>query len=140
MLDAMQTELARLDADPNRDISELRWARKRSISMAAAVEHLRGNVPLPDVPAELSAVHIAPEIGLVTSPAEPFMELGQAIRASSPFPLTLVAGYTNGMVGYLPTAAAHAEGGYEVTHGCRVAASSAEQMTGAQQELLQALW
>jgi hypothetical protein len=139
-IDALEAQLARLETDPQRDISELRWTRNRLRSAKAAVEHLRGDVSLPDLPAEVSAVRIAPEIGLVTSPTEPFMELSQAIRASSPFPLTLVAGYTNGMVGYLPTAAAYAEGGYEVTHGCRVAPGSAEHMTETQYELLRTLW
>lgn len=46
--------------------------------------------------------------------AEPFVEVGLAIKARSPYPHTLIAGYTNGSIGYLPTAEAYAVGGYEV--------------------------
>ena len=47
--------------------------------------------------------------------AETFNEIGAAIKAESPAAMTLFAGYSNGCVGYLPTQAAHALGGYEVT-------------------------
>ena len=52
---------------------------------------------------------------LVTTPGETFIEIGQAIKTASPFEHTFVAGYTNGVIGYLPTARAFDEGGYEVT-------------------------
>mgnify|MGYP001446487173 CR=1 FL=1 len=32
----------------------------------------------------------------------------------------MAAGNTNGSIGYIPTAEAYPEGGYEVTHACRV--------------------
>lgn len=51
---------------------------------------------------------------LIGWPVEPFAELGLAIKADSPFPVTLVCGYTNGALGYLPTPEAYGEGGYEV--------------------------
>ena len=49
-----------------------------------------------------------------------FTEIGQSIVARSPFPHTLYASYTDGSVWYVPTRAAYAEGGYEVTHACLV--------------------
>jgi hypothetical protein len=51
---------------------------------------------------------------LVAHAAEPFNEIGAAIKTRSPAPVTLFAGYSNGCIGYLPTAEAHALGGYEV--------------------------
>lgn len=51
---------------------------------------------------------------LVGVPGEPFVEIGMRVAADSPFLNTLFSGYTNGGFGYLPTAGAHAEGGYEV--------------------------
>jgi hypothetical protein len=45
---------------------------------------------------------------------EPFVETGLAVKAASPAPVTLFAGYTNGHNGYLPTAEESALGGYEV--------------------------
>jgi hypothetical protein len=47
------------------------------------------------------------------APVELFCEIAMAVRAASPFTHTFYFGYTNGWLGYLPTAAAFAEGGYE---------------------------
>ena len=44
---------------------------------------------------------------------ELFCEIAMAVRNESPFSHTFYFGYTNGWFGYLPTAAAFAEGGYE---------------------------
>jgi neutral ceramidase len=44
---------------------------------------------------------------------ELFCEIALAARRESPFAHTFYFGYTNGWFGYLPTAAAFAEGGYE---------------------------
>jgi hypothetical protein len=48
-----------------------------------------------------------------SAPVELFSEIAVAVRDRSPFPYTLYAGYTNGWFGYLPTARAFDEGGYE---------------------------
>jgi hypothetical protein len=47
------------------------------------------------------------------APVELFCEMAIAVRNSSPFAHTFYFGYTNGWFGYLPTAGAFAEGGYE---------------------------
>lgn len=47
------------------------------------------------------------------APVELFSEIAIDIRSRSPFPQTFYFGYTNGWFGYLPTARAFAEGGYE---------------------------
>lgn len=62
---------------------------------------------------EIQALCIG-ECGIVAHAAETFNELGATIKQQSPFELTLVSGYSNGCIGYLPTAEAHAAGGYEV--------------------------
>lgn len=51
---------------------------------------------------------------LATIEAEPFVETGLKIKASSTSSVTFVAGYTNGCNTYLPVASAYADGGYEV--------------------------
>jgi neutral ceramidase len=56
----------------------------------------------------------ADSFAVVTMPGEAFVELGMTVRSASPFPVTLVAGYANGNIGYLPTRSAYPEGGYEV--------------------------
>ncbi len=48
-----------------------------------------------------------------SAPVELFSEIAIEVRARSPFAHTLYFGYTNGWFGYLPTAKAFAEGGYE---------------------------
>jgi hypothetical protein len=47
------------------------------------------------------------------APVELFSEIAIDVRRLSPFPHTFYVGYTNGWFGYLPTARAFAEGGYE---------------------------
>jgi len=54
------------------------------------------------------------DVALVSSNIEPFCEIGLAIKRQSPFPFTLVSGYSNGGMAYLPTAEEWVRGGYEV--------------------------
>ncbi len=58
--------------------------------------------------------HDLGDVALVGWAAEVFHGLGMATKDTSPARLTLFAGYSNGMIGYLPTAEEHARGGYEV--------------------------
>jgi hypothetical protein len=48
-----------------------------------------------------------------SAPVEMFCEIATDVRNRSPFPHTFYFGYTNGWFGYLPTAKAFEEGGYE---------------------------
>jgi hypothetical protein len=50
---------------------------------------------------------------IVTGPGEVFTEIGMAVKQRSPGRPTFYAGYTNGAIGYFPTASAYLEGGYE---------------------------
>jgi hypothetical protein len=50
---------------------------------------------------------------LWASPIELFCEIALRVRSESPFRHTFFLGYTNGWLGYLPTAQAFREGGYE---------------------------
>jgi hypothetical protein len=47
------------------------------------------------------------------APVELFCEISMRVREGSPWRHTFFFGYANGWLGYLPTAAAFAEGGYE---------------------------
>ena len=64
-------------------------------------------------PLEVHGTRIGP-LAFIGVPLEPFVDLGRAIDAGSPFAMTFVSGYTNGYRNYLPTEAEHARGGYEV--------------------------
>jgi len=64
-------------------------------------------------------------LALVGIPGELFVELGLALKANPHFAQTFVAGYCNDLIGYIPTRAAYAEGGYEVDTA-RIAAGTGE--------------
>ncbi len=83
------------------------------------------------------------DVALVGVAGEAFVEIGLAVKARSPIPHTIFLGYTNGCLGYLPTAAAYPAGGYEVHRAHAVyrlphtiAPSSAERIIATSLELL----
>jgi hypothetical protein len=53
------------------------------------------------------------DLGVVALSGEVFLDFALQIEAESPFPRTMVLGYSNGCTGYVPTAQAFTEGGYE---------------------------
>jgi len=79
------------------------------------------------------------EAALAANPSELFCEIGLAIKHASPFPWTGIAGYTDGAIGYVPTAAAYPEGGYEVESACRVDPEAAEMIERVTVGLLEQL-
>jgi len=63
---------------------------------------------------EVQTVRIGSEVTFHTLPAEPTAELSIKVSASSPNRQAIFfLGYTNGLIGYLPTSEMLAEGGYE---------------------------
>lgn len=89
------------------------WLAARRVA-----EFVRSGDRQPSTSAEVQALRIN-DIAIVAMPGEPFVEVGLAIKARSPFPHTLFAGYSNGTVGYIPTRDAYPLGGYEVEHAHR---------------------
>ncbi len=92
------------------EIRELRVQTKGASFRAERAEAIAGRASFP---LEIHGLRIGP-VALVGVPVEPFIELGLRIESLSPFPMTLVSGYTNGYRNYLPTAAEWARGGYEI--------------------------
>jgi hypothetical protein len=88
-----------------------RWARK-------TLEAVRAGVTDSSVIAPIHAVRIGDGV-IITAPGEPFTEIGMAVKERSPGRPTLYAGFTNGTVGYFPTASAYPEGGYEPVYSNR---------------------
>ena len=66
----------------------------------------------PTVPAEIGAFRLG-EYGIVTLPAEVFVEFGLDLKLRSPAKRTWVVELANGVVGYVPTKRAFEGGGYE---------------------------
>jgi len=71
-------------------------------------------------------------------PGEPFTEIGTRVKAGSPFPMTFVGCLVNDSFGYLPSASASKEGGYEVV-ASRFGATCGDTLVDAQLENLRAL-
>jgi hypothetical protein len=109
---AARDELARLRAAGAGE-DALRGATMRAKRAAQQAGHARLTDGRGEVEVELQGISIG-GAALVGAPTEVFSEIGAEIARRSPFPWTGVSGYTNGSTGYLPTAAAHDEGGYEV--------------------------
>lgn len=57
----------------------------------------------------------AGDIAIAGVPGELFSEISLRLKARSPFPLTLVAGYANDYIGYIPTRENYRAGGYETS-------------------------
>ena len=75
-------------------------------------------------------------MALVGLPGEIFVELGLAIKERSPFRHTIVNELCNDSIGYVPTAKAYAEGGYEAT-STPLAEGTGERLVEAALNLLQ---
>lgn len=95
----------------------------------------------PLAPAEINAFRIG-DFGVVTLPAEVFVEFGLDIKLRSPAKRTWIVELANGVVGYVPTKLAFAGGGYEQ----RTATSSkldpvaGEMMVATARALLESMW
>ncbi|MGN6545774.1 MAG: neutral/alkaline non-lysosomal ceramidase N-terminal domain-containing protein [Aureliella sp.] len=69
------------------------------------------------LPVDVQTITIGDELALVFLPGEIFVDLGLAIKRASPYRSTFVVELSNGVeTGYVPTRAACAGGGYEVTN------------------------
>lgn len=89
-----------------------------------------------DWQAELNTVAIG-DISVATLPVEMFDASGMQIKSATPFDMTLLMGYTNGIDGYCPNEEAFANGGFETQSiGIR---GTAERIVRAQLTALQSL-
>ena len=77
-----------------------------------ALELLNNGWDSHHVPAFLQVFRIH-DTAIVGIPGELFSEIGIKIKSSSPSKITLIGGYTNGVISYLPTAEEYKFGGYE---------------------------
>jgi hypothetical protein len=78
------------------------------------------------------------EIAFVGLGGEVFNEIGQMIKANSPFKFTFIVTHCNGAAGYLPTEPSYAAGGYEV-QSSPFAAGAAEKVAETALEMLSGL-
>jgi hypothetical protein len=98
------------------------------------------------VPLRVNTARIG-DLGLITFASETLTEIGMAIKAQSPAQHSMFISVSDGCIGYLPTAQAHAEGGQEVDaapyfyrYPGRLAAQCAQIATDVAIQSLCALW
>ena len=106
MLQRAREIVARPENPPGWHQYELNYA-SRVLQRAAVPE----SVALP-----LQVIRIG-EVGIMTIPAETFVEIGLELKARAPFARPIPISIANGAYGYLPSAAQHPLGGYETWLG-----------------------
>jgi hypothetical protein len=92
----------------------------------------------PTLSLEVQAFRLSDDAAIVTLPSEVFVELGLAIKASSPFATTIVISLANDYIGYIPTRKAFGEGSYETVNSI-VEPGTGEQLVEAATRLLKEL-
>jgi len=111
-------DLERLDADNRQRIGKylecirqmerlIRLRNRRQLILEQIEKGEKGPIP-----AEVQAIRIG-DFVLVTFSGEAFCQVGLNIKQRSPFEFTFVAAYSNGSVGYAPTADAYEADAYE---------------------------
>jgi neutral ceramidase len=91
---------------------ELRQVVTEYYGSRSALKHVEHGAP-PNIKARLQAIVLG-NTALLSLPGELFVTLGQRIKSSSPYDLTLLVGYANDYIGYIPSQQAYEEQGYEV--------------------------
>ena len=94
---------------PQAEMLDARYRARRALIRAAWARLCGGRSSLATT---LHGIRID-DVALVGFPGEPFAEIGVRVRDASPFRYTHMAGYTNGVTGYVPTREEFARGGYE---------------------------
>ncbi len=89
-------------------------------------------------PLEVQAIRLNADTAIVTLPHEVFVEIGLAIKATSPFRNTIVISLANDVDYYIPTRRAFEEGSYEVTT-CPLDPGCGELLLDAARRVLQAV-
>jgi hypothetical protein len=110
-------DLKYLDEDNRRDIGKYLgniYTMEKLILIEANLANARGRAINKPFSEEMIGIRIGDYI-LVTYPGEIFAQVGLNIKQKSPNKNTYISGYSNGSVGYSPTADAYAGEGYEVS-------------------------
>jgi hypothetical protein len=131
--DASQVETARGNM-PKVGTRELSFLEQVEACKIVAIQQRGVDV----LPLEVQVFRLSPEAALVALPGEVFVELGLAIKAASPFPLTMVVELSNDNPHYVPTQKAFAEGSYETVNSI-VQSGGGEMLVDAAIKLLREL-
>lgn len=141
---AAQDEVAELSAilercqEEDRSESEIAWYTLRHELATARLRSFETGIPLPNVLCDIQVLRLG-TLAIATIQGELFNEIGVEIKEHSPFSQTLTVSYNGDWIGYIPTASAYEEGGYEVDEASRVAPRAAARIVGETLRLLQTL-
>lgn len=115
MGDGVAQRVALASASAKKLASSPLWAETRAVELPLN-ERAAKEMGATTMRTEVQALLVG-GVALVTLPGEPLIGLAMAIQAASPFPDTLVLGYSNGYgIGYVGMPGDQARGGYEMTH------------------------
>lgn len=112
-VEAARARLSQMEA-ANATAAQLRVQRGMLAWAEDVLKAARDPSLFPGQPFEVQGIRIG-NVAFVALPGEVFIEYGLNIQKASPMAHTVVLAYSNGCIGYVPTAAAYPEGGYEVT-------------------------
>jgi hypothetical protein len=94
-----------------RDLNDPKQTKARRNNAAFQLAWLKRK----DVPIEITALDFGPKLTTLHLPGEPFIEYQLAAHKLRPEATVFVAGYGDDGTGYIPTADAYLQGGYEPT-------------------------
>jgi len=118
LVEELTAELERLKTE-GAEGGAIYWTESRLGRVKAALSSWRDGVAAEPIGAEFQALRIG-DLAVASASGEIFTELGSRVREDSKAKHTFFSGYANGSIGYVPVPEAYDEGGYEVTHACRV--------------------
>jgi hypothetical protein len=144
LLDERKAALRQL-VDQGADVDDQNPAKYQVMWGEQLVRAIEQKVGPSHVMVPVQAIRIN-DLAVVGVAGELFVEVQLAIKQRSPFRATLVAGYSNGCIGYLPVRDAYSTGGYEVDHSYKgyrlpaaIAPGAAEHIADSAISLLRAL-
>lgn len=127
-------EWARQTQEDDRRLTFLQRMKRDRILSLEAMRKEGDTIPL-----EVQAMRLSSDVAIVTFPGELFVELGMAVKRSSPFSTTLVMELANdGSPNYIPDREGFSQGGYEAVNS-RVASGGGEMLVDTALGLLQEL-
>jgi hypothetical protein len=81
------------------------------VARAGRIRRMANHADFHDLP--IYGVAIGKSVAFGAFQGEPFNDIGKAVKAKSPFTLTILSCLTNGSRGYFPFSDAYVSGGYE---------------------------
>lgn len=94
-------------------LGEVRWRLSEANWAKQVLQALKENSLPKHQPMNAQVLRVG-DVAFAALASETFVEIGLNVKSQSPLARTVTLGYTNGCIGYLPTAKAYEEGGYEV--------------------------